>query len=87
MHNPAWCSATFYVDSRSASLGHFTLIAFRSKIASLQGRLAQRIERLLHTQEVTGSNPVLPTITIILFATHYVPPPSLDGLAGNLKAG
>ena len=26
------------------------------------GRLAQWLERLLHTQEVTGSNPVPPTI-------------------------
>ena len=25
------------------------------------GRLAQWLERLLHTQEATGSNPVLPT--------------------------
>ena len=29
-------------------------------IKNVFGRLAQRLERLLHTQEVTGSNPVLP---------------------------
>ena len=42
-------------------------------MASLSGRLAQRIERLLHTQEVTGSNPVLPTIGIIPFSAPFVP--------------
>ena len=30
--------------------------------ADQRGRLAQWLERLLHTQEVTGSSPVLPTI-------------------------
>ena len=30
--------------------------------ADQDGRLAQWLERLLHTQEVTGSSPVLPTI-------------------------
>ena len=30
------------------------------------GRLAQWLERLLHTQEVTGSSPVSPTITLVL---------------------
>ena len=64
------------VGSRQSKRSPFTKFSFGAKMASLSGRLAQRIERLLHTQEVTGSNPVLPTIAIIRFPTPYVSPPS-----------
>ena len=37
-------------------------VRFQAQISFDFGRLAQRLERLLHTQEVTGSNPVSPTI-------------------------
>jgi hypothetical protein len=33
-----------------------------AKIDRFRGRLAQWLERLLHTQEVSGSNPLLPTM-------------------------
>ncbi len=37
-----------------------------------RGRLAQRLERLLHTQEATGSNPVLPRAEVAEWQTRYV---------------
>ena len=36
------------------------------------GRLAQWLERLLHTQEVTGSSPVLPRAEVAEWQTRYV---------------
>ena len=46
----------------------FELMVLQMRIYGLQynlGRLAQRLERLLHTQEVTGSNPVPPTTSSV----------------------
>ena len=53
----------------------FTKLAFSTKIALFWGRLAQRLERLSYTQEVTGPNPVLPTIfhaEVAEWQTRYV---------------
>ena len=40
----------------------FTKGPLEARIDTFRGRLAQWLERLLHTQEVSGSNPLLPTI-------------------------
>jgi hypothetical protein len=40
----------------------FTKGDLEARIDTFLGRLAQWLERLLHTQEVSGSNPLLPTM-------------------------
>jgi pentatricopeptide repeat protein len=44
------------------------------------GRLAQWLERLLHTQEVTGSSPVPPTTNLALKCSQLFTKELLDGL-------
>jgi hypothetical protein len=44
----------------------FTKGPLEARIDTFRGRLAQWLERLLHTQEVRGSNPLLPIFPLRL---------------------
>ena len=49
-------------DVNSCDLRHIRGRIYNGPLASQQGRLAQRLERLVHTEEARGSNPLSPTI-------------------------
>ena len=53
----------YSVPKDQKRVGRCSFSCFKNKkLASGEGLLAQRLEHLLHTQGVTGSSPVSPTI-------------------------